>query len=175
MKKKSITRCLRDEANEVLNRIEHDLTRNSYKNIVRRYIEYCRKEFDVKSLEDCKGYIQVYCDSLDARGLSASTVHTYCAAICKVFNVPMALINKKIRHISEYTNGLTKPLKNYRSSADLSDERWKKIVDFQSRVGIRRSITHPKCNFRFGLHFGEDNEPQILQIAVFKRIVFTKQ
>lgn len=33
----------------------------------------------------------------------------------------------------------TKPLKNYRSSADLTDERWKRIVDFQSRVGIRRA------------------------------------
>lgn len=137
-KKRSITRCIRDDANEVLNKIEHDLTRNSYKNIVRRYIEYCRNEFSVKTLEECRGYIQVYCDSLDARGLSASTVHTYCAAICKVFgDIPMSLINKKKRYVAEYSKGRKKPVKKYRTGSD-PEVTSTRLIEFQKMVGIRR-------------------------------------
>ena len=137
-KKKSITRSIRDEANAVLNKIEHDLTRNAYKNIVRRYIEYCRAEFGVKTLEECRGYIQVYCDSLDARGLSASTVHTYCAAICKVFgDIPMSLISKKKRYVAEYSKGRKKPVEKYRIGSD-PETTSTRLVEFQKMVGIRR-------------------------------------
>ena len=137
-KKKSVTRCIREEANEVLNNIEHDLTRNSYKNIVRRYVEYCRAEFDVKTLEECRGYIQVYCDSLDARGLSASTVHTYCAAICKVFgDIPMSLISKKKRYVAEYSKGRKKPMEKYRAGSD-PEVTSTRLIEFQKMVGIRR-------------------------------------
>lgn len=136
-KKKSITRSIRDEANAILNKIEHDLTRNAYKNIVRRYIEYCRKEFNVQSLEECRSYVQIYCDSLDTRGLSASSVHTYCAAICKVFDIPMSLISKKKRYVAEYTKGRKKGVQKYRTRSD-PEVTSTRLVEFQKMVGIRR-------------------------------------
>lgn len=138
-KKKSKTRVIRDECNEILNQIPHNLTKNSYKQIVRRYIDYCRREFDVQTFEECKGYIQTYCNYLQQQNYSPSTVHTYISGVCKCFGVPLELIDKPIRHISEYTKGRTKYKDRYRKSEDLQSEQWKELVEFQSRTGIRRS------------------------------------
>lgn len=138
-KQKSKTRVIRDECNEILNQIPHNLTKNSYKQIVRRYVDYCRKEFDVQTFEECKGYIQTYSDYLQNQGYTASTIHTYISGICKCWRVSLKLIDKPIRHISEYTKGRTKYKERYRTSEDLQNERWKELVEFQSRTGIRRS------------------------------------
>ena len=138
-KQKSITRTIRDEATEILNQIPHNLTKSNYKKIVKRYIEYCRQEFDVKTFEECRGYIQTYSDYLQENGYTASTIHTYIAGVCKCWDVPMKLIEKPIRHISEYTKGRTKQQIKYRSYRDLENEQWARLVEFQALTGIRRS------------------------------------
>lgn len=138
-KKKSKTRVIRDECNEILNQIPHNLTKSQYKNIVRRYVEYCRREFDVQNFEDCKGYIQTYCDYLQNQGYTTSTIHTYISGVCKCWDVPLKLIEKPIRHISEYTKGRSKYHDKYRTATDLAAERWKDLVQFQMLTGIRRA------------------------------------
>lgn len=156
-KQKSKTRVIRDECNAILNQIPHNLTKNQYKQIVRRYIEFCRKGFDVQTFEDCKGYIQTYCNYLIDNGYTASTIHTYISAVCKVFNVPLKLIDKPIRHISEYTKGRTKYQDAYRRRRDLYDEEWKYLVDFQSKIGIRRAELRRLTGKDFILKDGEWN------------------
>ena len=138
-KNKSKTRVIRDECNTILNQIPHNLTKKSYKQIVRRYVEYCRKEYNVQTFDECKGYIQIYCNYLKDNGYTASTIHTYMAGIAKCWNVPLKLIDKPVRHISEYSKGRTCYKERYRSSEDLENERWKKIVSFMALTGIRRS------------------------------------
>ena len=138
-KQKSKTRIIRDECNEILNQIPHNLTKKSYKQIVRRYVDYCRKEFDVQTFDECKGYIQTYCDYLQKQNYSPSTIHTYISGVCKCWGVPLKLIDKPIRHISEYTKGRSRYKERYRSCEDLQNEQWKELVTFQSLTGIRRA------------------------------------
>ena len=138
-KQKSKSRVIRDECNAILDKIPHNLTRKSYRQIVRRYVEYCRREFNVQSFDECIGYIQTYCNYLQDKGYTASTIHTYAAGICKCWNVPMKLIEKPIRHISEYTKGRSKYKDKYRKDADLYDEKWRYIFEFQAKIGIRRA------------------------------------
>ena len=138
-KQKSKTRIIRDECNEILNQIPHNLTKKNYKQIVRRYVDYCRKEFDVQTFDECKGYIQTYCDYLQKQNYSPSTIHTYISGICKCWDVPLKLIDKPIRHISEYTKGRSRYKERYRSCEDLQNEQWKELVTFQSLTGIRRT------------------------------------
>lgn len=138
-KQKSKTRIIRDECNEILNQIPHNLTKKNYKQIVRRYVDYCRREFNVQTFDECKGYIQTYSNYLQDRGYTASTIHTYISGVCKCWNVPLKLIVKPIRHISEYTKGRSKYKDKYRSSRDLQDEKWKYLIDFQAHTGIRRA------------------------------------
>lgn len=154
-KQKSKTRIIRDECNEILNQIPHNLTKKQYKQIVKRYVEYCRREFGVQTFDECKGYIQTYENYLETNGYTPSTIHTYSSGICKCWDVPLKLIDKPIRHISEYTKGRTKYKDKYRTATDLSSERWKYIVDFQTVTGIRRSelgrITGKDLVFKDGI------------------------
>ena len=138
-KQKSKTRIIRDECNEILNQIPHNLTKKNYKQIVRRYVDYCRMEFDVQTFDECKGYIQTYCDYLQKQNYSPSTIHTYISGVCKCWGVPLKLIDKPIRHISEYKKGRSKYCDKYRSCRDLQDEKWKYLVNFQAHTGIRRA------------------------------------
>lgn len=144
-KKKSITRSIRDEAYLVLNETNHDLTRSSYKRIVKRYIEYCRQEFKVKTLEECKAFVQIYLDNLVAKGYSASTIHTYCAAISKTLGTRMDQYEKPIRYVAEYKKGRQKNKTVYKTKTDLDADKWKEIVAFQKMVGIRRRELEMLC------------------------------
>ena len=154
-KQKSKTRVIRDECNEILNQIQHNLTKSQYKNIVRRYVEYCRREFDVQNFEDCKGYIQTYANYLQDNNYTASTIHTYISGVCKCWDVPLKLIDKPIRHISEYSKGRQRYKERYRTSEDLENERWKYLIEIQSILGIRRSelarITGKDLVFKDGI------------------------
>lgn len=138
-KKKSKTREIRDTCNEILNQISHNLTKSQYKQIVRRYVEYCRSEFNVQTFDECKGYIQAYCDYLQEKSYTPSTIHTYISGVCKCWNVPLKLIDKPIRHMSEYSKGRSRYKDKYRSDEDLLSGKHHNLVAFQSVVGIRRS------------------------------------
>ena len=137
-KKKSKTRIIRDECNEILNQIPHNLTKSQYKQIVKRYVEYCRREFDVQTFDECKGYIQTYANYLQDNNYTASTIHTYISGVCKCWDVPLKLVSKPIRYVSEYTKGRSRYLEKYRSKDDLYNPINDNLVRFQSKVGIRR-------------------------------------
>ena len=54
---------------------EVNLTKKNYKQIVRRYVDYCRREFNVQTFDECKGYIQTYSDFLQKEGYTARTLY----------------------------------------------------------------------------------------------------
>lgn len=135
-RKQTVTQCIMQQVYNELQERSHDLSRAQYARDCRRFIKYCRDTFDCRSFEDCKTYVQEYSDHLQAESYSASTIHTYLAAVCVVFEVDLRTINKPTRHVAEYTRG--RMPKRDGVSSDLSDPKWKYLVDFQRAVGIRR-------------------------------------
>ncbi len=140
MKKKrlSISQQIMAVAVEKLNKQQNDVTRKAYIRNTKKYIYFCRENFNCKSYEECKNHIQDYADYLKMQGYTASTIHTYIAAACASFGVKMDEIDKPKRIVSEFVRNRNIP-KNMRVSQDLENPKWAYIVEFQKRVGIRRN------------------------------------
>lgn len=138
-KKKSKQRILRENLKYQIKDIEHNLTKNQYSNILDRFAKFCYLEYGSYTIENCKLHIQDYADYLVDRNLSPSTIHTYIAAVCKAFEINMAEINKPLRHTSEFTRGRKRELPVNRNDMDLQNFQYKRVVDFQKHVGIRRN------------------------------------
>ncbi len=138
-KKKSKQRILREKLKYQVRNIEHNLTRKQYGNILDRFARFCYSTYGSYTIEDAKDHIQDYVDSLIDRGLSPSTIHTYTAACCKAFEIPMNQINKPLRIVSSFTRGRQRELPVNRNDMDFQNYNYKRIVDFQRHVGIRRN------------------------------------
>ena len=146
-RRKSITQQIMSDAVKELNKHQHDLTRQQYIRDFKRYVLYCRQLHNVKTLEECKAYVQEYIDHLTyERQLSASTIHTYLASICSVYNINLSMYSKPIRHCAEYTRG-RKTMLYPDSSQDFFCMENKRLYLFQKAVGIRRNeLRNLRCN-----------------------------
>lgn len=140
MKKKrlSITQQIMAVAIEKLNTKQNDITRKAYIRNTKKYIYFCRENFNCKSYEECKNHIQNYADYLNLNGYTPSSIHTYIAAACASFDVKMDTVNKPKRIVSEFVRNRNIS-KKMRTSQDLNNPKWSYIVEFQKRVGIRRN------------------------------------
>lgn len=94
-RRKSITQQIMQEAIEILNKHQHDLTRQQYIRDFKRFVKYCREKHNAKNFKDCEKYIQKYSDYLsEEKQLSASTIHTYLASVCSVYDIHLSRIEK---------------------------------------------------------------------------------
>ena len=158
--KKSISRKLRDEANIFFSRYENNVTRSSFIRNYARFIEYCRKEHNCKTKEECKEQIFKYIDYLKENGYTSSTIHTYLAPVGLYHGVSLAEMNLPKRHNAD--NIRSRKKKKYRASADTKNPLYYRTVEFQKRVGIRRNelkniisiIVEPICVSELFLHGG---------------------
>lgn len=110
--------------------------RHSYK-----YVKFCRENYDCRDYESCcrLEIAQAYCDFLKAQGYTASTIHTYLAGISSSMKgIKLSDINKPVRHTADYIRGRKEPFIPLKST-DLSDERWREIVNFNLKVGLRKN------------------------------------
>lgn len=135
-RKPTITQQIMQQVYNKLKTHEHDLTRKQYGRQAKQYIKFCREHFDSRNFEDCAKHIQEYSDWLQQAGYTASTIHTYLAAVCKVFEVKLDTISKPTRHTADYIRGRNNTLTDVQN--DLNNPKWSYIVEFQRRVGLRR-------------------------------------
>ena len=83
-----------------------DITKKSerqYKNHAIKFGRWCKETYKCRHFDDCKSHIQDYADFLVKEGYSASTIHTYLAAVCRVWGVDMGTVQKPERHVSQNT------------------------------------------------------------------------
>ena len=125
------------EVRESLNRYQHDLTRQQYTRNMKYFVQYCRTVHDCRTLDECRAHIDEYINTLTEKGLSASTIHTYAAAISATLRIPLNTIKKPKRIISEFTRG-RKETQYPHSSQDLENPAYKRLIEFAEKVGIRR-------------------------------------
>ena len=136
-RKLTITQQIMQVAIEKLSKYQNDVTRKMYTCQFKSYVKFCREHFNVRTFEDCREHIQDYSDYLQTENYTASTIHTYLAAVCAVYEINLETIQKPTRHTADYVRG--RNIKNIDSKNDLDNPEWHHIVEFQRKVGIRRA------------------------------------
>ena len=147
VRKLSITQQIMQPAIEKLRKYQHDVTRKQYTKQMKLYVKFCREKFNSKSFEECQNHIQEYSDFLQEKNYSASTIHTYLAAVCAVFEVNLSTISKPVRHVTDYSKGRNKRYIDAKN--DMNNPQWSHIIEFQKRVGIRRDELKCLCKSDF--------------------------
>ena len=150
VRKPTITQEIMQVVIEKLQKYQHDVTRKTYFRQAKQYIKFCREHFNVRTFEACKEHIQEYSDYLQTQNYTASTIHTYLASACSVFDISLETIQKPIRYVADYSRG--RKMKNFDSKNDLDNPKWAYIVAFQEKVGIRRD----ELKRLRGSDFGDD-------------------
>ena len=138
-REKSPKRKMYEEAKSYFkNKYANDVTFKNYTMCYKRFLNYCHEFHNTKTKEDCKKYIQEYIDYL-AEKQKPSSVHTAAAAICSLHCIPLGDISKPKRITSNYTRGRPNNDRHERNDNDLNNPAYSRLVEFQRRVGIRRS------------------------------------
>ena len=138
-KRKSVTQQIMQDAIRILDKYQHDLTRQQYIRDFKRFVKYCREKHNCRNLEECKKFIQEYVNYLtNEKQLSASTIHTYLSSICSVYNIQLSRFNKPVRHCAEYIRGRSQKLYPD-SSQDFFMMKNQRLYLFQKAVGLRRN------------------------------------
>ena len=117
---------------------ENNKTRSRYTNNYYQYIAYCRSEFNCQTKDDCSDHVQEYEQYLESQGYSASTIHNRLVPVCLFLDIPLETIAKPKRITSMYTRGRTGN-RTIESNCDINNPIYKRTVDFQKCVGIRRN------------------------------------
>ena len=154
----SITQQIMQKAIEKLQKYQHDVTRKQYIKQMKLYVQFCREHFNARSFEECQNHIQEYSDFLQKENYSASTIHTYLASVCAVYEINLATISKPVRHVAEYKKGRNKRCTDAKN--DINNPSWSHIIEFQRRVGIRRDEL--KCLRGNDFTYDESGHPCIV-------------
>ena len=136
-KRLSVTQQIMVEVKESLNRYQHDLTRQQYTRNMKYFVQYCRQQHNVRTLDECRPHIDEYINTLIDSGKSACTIHTYAAAISAALKIPLNTVSKPRRVIAEFTRG-RKEIQYPHSSQDLENPAYKRLIEFAEKTGIRR-------------------------------------
>ena len=139
-KRLSIAQQLKDESDKYFtDHHKHGVTRTSYQNHYKMFIDYCRKYHHSTTKEECGEHIQDYSNWLQSQGKSASTIHTYLAPVCGYHGAPMKDIIKPQRKVSENVRSRERAGKYDRTDQQYENPEFSLVAEFQKRVGIRRA------------------------------------
>ena len=136
IRKLTITQQIMQTATEKLAKYQNDVTRKTYTRQFKLYVRFCRENYNCRNFEECKEHIQDYSDYLQMENYTASTIHTYLATVCVVFETNLGIIKKPTRHVADYIRG--RKTNKVDAKNDLNNPEWHDIVEFQRCVGIRR-------------------------------------
>lgn len=107
-----------------------------YKTHAIRYGQWCKAQYGCRRVEQMDTHLQNYADMLVSSGKSAATIHTYMAACCYAWQVPLATIQKPKRHCYAATRSRGEKAVDRRS--DAGRDASPRLYDFACKVGIRR-------------------------------------
>lgn len=99
--------------------------------------QWCKQQYHCRHFDDCREYIQPYADWLAQQGKSASTIHSYLAGVCRVYEVPLADVRKPKRISAENTR--SRGTKAVDKRTDATRDASPRYYDFASVVGCRRA------------------------------------
>jgi site-specific recombinase XerD len=125
---------------KILNGTLNNNTMKSYRRAINKFSLWAN-DCGIKYVEDIQNppmLIQKYEEFLKSKGYTPCTIHNYLAPICKGFDISMVAIKKPKRASNCIVKGRN-PMANMRSNKEALLDKNRRLVDFQMRVGIRRS------------------------------------
>lgn len=142
LKTEMLSKCY-DLGNDRKNK--NNNTRSSISKNVDRFIawnkengHYTRKEL-LNSQDKAQEAVQAYCDYLKNSGkYKAGTIHTYITWPAKGLGVPLANIDKPIRHSHETTKG-RQANNNKQGKNQAEQARFSRLITLQKATGLRRA------------------------------------
>lgn len=103
-------RCKQLQANPVDGKHTSLKSWRTYMDSAIHFGQWCKTTYGCRHFGDCQEHIPDYVDWLAQQGKSASTIHTYLAGVCRVFEVPLADVKKPKRVTSQNTRSRGKRL-----------------------------------------------------------------
>ena len=144
MKEQSLKYAL-GKGNQIIQGMKNQKTAKLYKKHIEKFCQWAadqgikRPSQLIARYGDYQAAIQAWADYLISQGKTASTIHTYLAGVCKATGVSIALIVKPKRITSDNIRSRTDPERNDRGQQEADSGKYDGLIDFQSRVGIRRA------------------------------------
>lgn len=126
-----------DMIRNALKGITDNHTIRAYKRDIKEFSSWA-KENEIKKSELGKDVIQKYTDVLVEKGYSPTTIHRYIAPVCKGLGVSMDEISKPRRTADTIVRSRNEDA-NKQGKMEAQQERFERVVSFQSAVGIRRA------------------------------------
>ena len=111
-------------------------TIEQYKTHAIHYGQWCKAQYGCRRVKQMTTHIQDYADMLVSSGKSAATIHTYIAACCYAWQVPLSSVRKPKRHCYAATRSRGEKAVDRRS--DAGRDASPRLYDFACKVGIRR-------------------------------------
>lgn len=121
--------------------VKNPKTFQHYKLDVARFATWAKTERRIRiftQIEDPVALLTTYSEHLQERGLSANTIHSYLAPVCKGLSINMKLVAKPKRSALTVTK-TRDPEKGQRGRDDLERQAESRIVIAQKAIGIRKS------------------------------------
>lgn len=123
-------------------KLTNDVTTKPYKRHIENFCDWTA-ELGIKRVADIQkqGYspvtlVQKYTDELVAKGLKATSVHTYLAPVCKGLGIGMGQISKPVRRSADITKN-TKERQNAVGERQVEDPRYARILRLAEIVTVR--------------------------------------
>jgi hypothetical protein len=113
-------------------------TLSQYKTHAIKFGQWAKSVYGCRTYESLKDHIQDYSNFLYASGKRPATIHTYIAACCFAWNIPMEHITKPHRHCYDAKRSRSVAKKEINSRADTKRDVSPRLFDFAEKVGIRR-------------------------------------
>lgn len=122
-----------------------DHSKRTYRRGIDRFLAWLRPEgeearFTPAEVRQMPGIVlQLYCNAMADEGLSAATIHTYLAPLCKALGVPMNVIQKPVRRAAEITRSRDDAATGRnRSGEEIASGRYALSVSLQEALGLRK-------------------------------------
>ena len=134
-KAQGIARCDYMKVDYTADKIYSYGTMKTYQAEVGRFADYLSENGYKKcTMEEAKNQIQSYLDYQRERGLSAYSIHTTCAALCKTFQTRMEDYSIPERKLSEITRS-----RGTHTHDKLNEKRAGEALEANRVLGLRRS------------------------------------
>lgn len=124
----------------------HGVSAQAYKRAIGSFAEHIKDTYGIKASRQIEALsapertdiINKYVRTLQDRGLSPATVHTYIAPVCKGLNVPMQAVDKPRRTAGSITKSrdLGQNERGYKAEQSPEVQR---LLQAQRAIGVRRS------------------------------------
>lgn len=134
----TVTKQLCEESRPFFSEYENNVTRSAFVRNYRRFIEFCRAEYDCRTTAECKEHIDDYVRFLVEKELTANTIHTYLSPVALFYGIPLSDIEKPKRCSAKNVRSRSNNGKVQRSDNDFENPKYAHLVEFQRKVGLRR-------------------------------------